>query len=169
MRRLFGWGIGIGVIFAIGEWLLTQRFGYAVFRENTASLEVQFLGDFLFAYGSTMLALGYGAGIVLLTQKQICRPVLRILQNLGRMALTVYLSGTVLFTLLFYGYGFGQIFLLGPAKTSAFAVLFFAILAAFCVWWLKQFRFGPMEWIWRSLTYGKRAPLRVAAIRSAAR
>ena len=162
IRTMFGWGIGIGVIFAIAEWLLGQTLGYAVFRENTASLEIQLVGDFLFAYGSTMLALGYGAGIVLLTQKEICMGALRVLQSMGKMALTVYLSGTLLFTLLFYGYGFGLIFLLGPAKTSLFAVLFFCLQAAFCVWWLKRFRYGPMEWIWRSLTYRKVFPIRVA-------
>ena len=52
---------------------------------------------------------------------------LRPLQNLGRMALTVYLSGTVMFTTLFYGWGFGQLFLLGPAATTAYAVLFFIL------------------------------------------
>lgn len=166
IQKVFAWGIGIGVTFAIAEWLLGQRLGYAVFRDNTASLEIQLLGDFLFAYGSTMLALGYGAGIVLLSQKGICMRALRILQSMGKMALTVYLSGTLLFTLLFYGYGFGQLFLLGPAETSAFAVLFFSMQAAFCVWWLKRFRYGPMEWIWRTLTYRKAFPIRVAEAES---
>jgi uncharacterized protein len=157
IRRVFGWGMSIGITFAIAEWILGQGLGYAVFRENTATLQVQLFGDFLFAYGSTMLALGYGAGVVLLSQRPRCLTALRILQNMGKMALTVYLSGTLLFTLLFYGYGFGQIFLIGPAKTSAFAILFFCMQAAFCTWWLKYYRFGPMEWVWRSLTYGKLA------------
>lgn len=162
IRKVFGWGMGIGITFAIGEWILGQRFGYSVFRENEATFQTQLLGDFLFAYGSTMLALGYGAGIVILTQRGAWTSALTVLQRIGRMALTVYLSGTLLFTLLFYGYGFGQIFLIGPAKTSAFAILFFSIQAIFCNWWLKRFRFGPMEWIWRSLTYGTFAPMRLA-------
>lgn len=166
IRKVFGWGMGIGITFAIAEWLLGQTLGYAVFRQNMATLQVQLIGDFLFAYGSTMLALGYGAGIVLLTQKGVLAKALGILRSMGRMALTVYLSGTLLFTLLFYGYGFGQIFLIGPAKTSAFAILFFLMQAAFCVWWLDRFRFGPIEWIWRTLTYGKIAKLRVAATQS---
>ena len=103
IRKVFGWGIGIGAVSALAEWSLTQKFGYAVFTENTASNGVRFLGDMLFAYGSTALALGYGAGIVLLAQRPGWQTVLRPLQNLGRMALTVYLSGTVMFTTLFYG------------------------------------------------------------------
>ena len=86
---------------AVTEWLLGQYYGYAVFRENTASVEIQFFGDILFAYGSTALALGYGAGIVLLAQGRKWKPVLRPLENLGRMGLTVYLSGTIMFTTAF--------------------------------------------------------------------
>jgi uncharacterized protein len=160
IRRVFIGGIGIGVLAALTEWLLKQTFGYAVFARSTASDGIGFLGDMLFAYGSTALALGYGAGIVLLAQRPNWQPVLRPLQNLGRMALTVYLSGTVMFTTLFYGYGFGQIYLLGPAATTAYAALFIAILALFSTWWLGRFRFGPAEWLWRSMTYLKFQPLR---------
>jgi uncharacterized protein len=161
IRRVFGWGIGIGGASALAEWLLRRKFAYAIFTENKASVGVQFLGDTLFAYGSTALALGYGAGIVLLAQKPGWQPVLRPLQGLGRMALTVYLSGTVMFTTLFYGYGFGQLFLLGPAATTAYAIFFFILQLLFCTWWLNRFRFGPAEWLWRSLTYLKFQPLRL--------
>ena len=60
IRRVFAWSIGIGGVSALTEWSLRQKFGYAVFTENTASNGVGFLGDMLFAYGSTALALGYG-------------------------------------------------------------------------------------------------------------
>jgi uncharacterized protein len=161
VHRVFGWGTGIGAASALVEWSLSQKYGYAVFTGNTASIGVRFLGDMLFAYGSTALALGYGAGIVLLTQRPGWQPVLRPLQNLGKMALTVYLSSTMMFTTLFYGWGFGQLFLLGPAATTAYAFLFFTIQLFFCSWWLNRFRFGPAEWLWRSLTYLKLQPLRL--------
>ena len=160
IRRVFVWGIGIGAASAFAEWSLSQKYGYAVFTETTASSGVRFLGDMLFAYGSTALALGYGAGIVLLGQRPSWQPVLRPLQNLGRMALTVYLCSTVMFTTLFYGWGFGQLFLLGPVVTTLYAVIFILILLAFCTWWLARYRFGPAEWVWRSVTYLKLQPLR---------
>jgi len=160
IRRAFAWGIGIGAVSALAEWSLSQKYGYAVFTGTTASNGVRFLGDMLFAYGSTALAMGYGAGIVLLVQRPGWQTVLRPLWNLGRMALTVYLSSTLMFTTLFYGWGFGQLFLLGPAGTTFYAVLFFVILLVFCTWWLNRFRFGPVEWLWRSLTYLKFQPLR---------
>jgi uncharacterized protein len=161
IRRVFGWGIGIGAFSALTEWALKQKFGYAVFTENTASNGIRFLGDMLFAYGSTALALGYGAAIVLLAQRPGWQTALRPLQNLGRMALTVYLSSTVMFTTLFYGWGFGQLFLLGPVATTSYAVLFFILQTLFCTWWLDRFRFGPAEWLWRSLTYLKPQLLRL--------
>ena len=130
IRRVFGWGIGIGAASALAEWWLSQKYGYAVFTETTASSGVRFLGDMLFAYGSTALALGYGAGIVLLAQRPGWQTALRPFENLGRMALTVYLFSTVMFTTLFYGWGFGQLFLLGPAATTFYAVLFLCDTAA---------------------------------------
>jgi len=161
IRRVFAWGISIGALFAFLEWLLERNFGYAAFEENSAPIGIQFLGDFLFAYGSTALALGYASAIILLSQRRSWAPILRPFENLGRMALTVYLSGTLMFTTLFYGYGFGQLFLLGPAKTTVYAALFFVIQVVFCTWWLRRFRFGPAEWLWRSLTYWKVQPLRL--------
>ncbi len=161
IRKVFVLGAGIGVTAATAEWFLGSYFGYEVFRENAAAAEIRFLGDILFAYGSTALALSYAAGIILLTHGRNWMLVGRSLENLGKMALTVYLSGTVMFTMLFHGYGFGQLFLMGPAEVTAYAVLFFAILVVFCAWWLRRFRFGPMEWVWRSLTYRKVQPLRL--------
>jgi uncharacterized protein len=160
-RKVFIWGLGFGATTAIVEWALGHYLGYEVFRESTATIGVQLLGDTLFAYGTTSLSLAYAAGIVLLAQRAAWVPLLGLFENLGKMALTVYLSGTLMFTTLFYGYGFGQFNLIGPAGVSAYAILFFALQLAFCVWWLKWFRYGPVEWMWRSLTYLKVQPLRV--------
>lgn len=160
IRKVFVWGIGFGTFAAAAEWYLGDTYGYAVFRAHDASVAIQLVGDTLFAYGSTALALGYAAGIVLLFEGGRVSGLLEQLKNLGRMALTVYLSGTVMFTLLFYGYGFGQLFLLGPTQTTGYAVLFFIVQVLFCRWWLRRFRFGPAEWLWRSLTYAKVQPLR---------
>ena len=161
IRKAFGWSIGIGTVSALAEWSLAQKFGYGVFTENSAPKGVRFLGDLLFAYGSTALALGYGAGIVLLAQRPGWQPILGPLQSMGRMSLTVYLSGTMMFATLFYGYGFAQLFLLGPAATTSYAIAIFMVLLLFGAWWLRRFRFGPAEWLWSSLAYMKVQPLRL--------
>jgi uncharacterized protein len=167
VRKAFYWGLGAGITSAVAEWLLGYHFGYTVFRANTASTGIRFLGDILFVYGSTALAVGYGAGIVLLAHGRKWMSALRLLENLGKMALTVYLSGTLMFTILFYGYGFGQLLLIGPTGVTAYAILFFSVQLVFCAWWLRRFRFGPMEWAWRSLTYWKVQPLRIVKTASA--
>jgi uncharacterized protein len=161
IRRVLFWGAGLGIVAAVLEGWLQHRFGYAVYSGNEASPGIRFMGDLLFTYGSTALALAYGAGIILLSRKPGWETILRPFQSLGKMALTVYLSGSLLFTTLFYGWGFGQLNLLGPMATTLYAVLFFVVLSIFSRWWLSRFRFGPAEWLWRSLTYLEIQPFRL--------
>jgi uncharacterized protein len=78
------------------------------------------------------------------------------------MALTTYLAQTLMFTTLFYGYAFGQAFRIGPAAVTAYAVLFFAVQLAVCSWWMRHSRFGPVEWLWRTLSYLQLQPWRIA-------
>lgn len=108
------------------------------------------------------LALGwfYLSGCVLLFQGPRWRRVLCWLSPVGRMALTNYLGQTLIAIGLFYGVGLG----LGPryglaGATIAAAVIFLAQAAA-SRWWLSRFRFGPLEWLWRSLTYRQVQPMR---------
>lgn len=77
----------------------------------------------------------------------------------GRMALTNYIGQSVIGMFLFYGIGFGLGASLGLGATEAVALAVFAFEVVFCRLWLLLFRFGPLEWVWRMLTYGK--PLRL--------
>ncbi len=99
--------------------------------------------------------------LILAAQTPRGRAALAPLAGVGRLALTVYLTQTLMFTTLFYGYGFGQTFRLGPGAVTAWAVVIFAVQVVVCQWWSRRFRFGPMEWLWRSLTYLKWQPLRL--------
>ena len=78
------------------------------------------------------------------------------------MALTNYLGQTLVCVLVFDGWAFGQ---WGRFGIAAQLVLVLAIWAAQLIvspLWLRRFQFGPMEWLWRSLTYWERQPMRVA-------
>lgn len=161
IRGVFLWGLTIGLVCMGAERVLNATTGYDVFGKPHATVPVQFFGDVLFTYGSTLLALGYAAGITLLAQTEYGRRLLTPLGATGRLALTVYLSGTVMFGALFYGFAFGQVFWLGPAAVTGYAVLFFAIQIVFSMWWSNRFRFGPMEWLWRALTYLKFPPMKL--------
>jgi uncharacterized protein len=161
IRNVFWWGVSTGLVCMGAERILNATTGYEVFGEQQATIVPQFFGDIIFAYGSTLLALGYAAGITLLAQHDRGKRLLAPLGAAGRMALTVYLSGSIMFGTLFYGFAFGKAFYLGPAAVTGYAVLFFAIQILFAVWWTKRFRFGPMEWLWRALTYLKFPPMRL--------
>jgi uncharacterized protein len=61
---------------------------------------------------------------------------------------------------MFYSYGLRLYGKTGPAANVCLAIAVFAFQIALSDWWLSRFRFGPAEWLWRSLTYGKRQPMR---------
>jgi uncharacterized protein len=159
IRKVFWWGLPAGLVSMGAERILNATTGYEVFGEQQTSIVPQFFGDIIFSYGSTLLALGYAAGITLLAQHDRGRRLLAPLGAAGRIALTVYLSGSFMFGALFYGFAFGKAFWLGPAAVTGYAVLFFTIQILFAVWWINRFRFGPMEWLWRGLTYLKFPPM----------
>ena len=77
---------------------------------------------------------------------------------LGQLAFTSYLTQSVVLSVLFYGWGFGLFGQLGEAQGASLAVLLFAAQAVFSAWWLRSHRFGPVERLWRSFTYGAWLP-----------
>jgi len=77
----------------------------------------------------------------------------------GRMALTNYLAESIVFGIVFYGYGFGMLGRAGVVPVFVWGTAFYIAQLVFSRWWLGRFRFGPFEWVWRSLTYGRRQPM----------
>ncbi len=162
IRRVFVWGLSIGLLTMSGERILNLTVGYTVFRTaQDATILQQFIGDISFAFGSTALCLGYAAAITLAAQHDGWKRIVTPLGAVGRLALTTYLVQTLMFTTLFYGVGFGQVYRIGPATVTAYALLFFSIQIVACAWWLRHFRFGPMEWLWRTITYLRVQPIRI--------
>jgi uncharacterized membrane protein YeiB len=66
------------------------------------------------------------------------------------------------FFLIFYSYGLGYFGEAGPAAGLLLTIGIYALQIPFSNWWLGRFRFGPAEWVWRSLTYGRAQPMRIA-------
>lgn len=122
------------------------------------------LFEWLYPYSVVLLAVGYGAGMMLWlhsTDGSRAPRLTRWLASGGRMALTNYLSQSVIFSLLFYGFGFGLFGKLGPAAAASIGLTVFAAQLAASNSWLARFRFGPAEWLWRSLTYGRRQQMKL--------
>ncbi len=110
------------------------------------------------------LALAYGAAIVALCGNARFRRAMFGVAAVGRTALSNYLLQSVMYMVVLYGFGFGLITQLGATLCVVIAVCFFGVQIALSSWWLAHYRFGPMEWLWRSLTYGKRQPMRFAKV-----
>lgn len=108
--------------------------------------------------GSLLMALGYLAWIVRGSRAGV--GWLHWLAPAGRMALTNYLMQSVLCTLIFYGYGLGYFDVLPRAWQVPFVLALYLAQVLFSHWWLARFRFGPAEWLWRSLTYLRPQPMR---------
>ncbi|WP_336513827.1 DUF418 domain-containing protein [Pollutibacter soli] len=79
---------------------------------------------------------------------------------IGTMSLTNYLAQTLFFVLIFYGTGFGLLGKMHLQWTIPIAVLIYLSQVGFCSIWLKYMRYGPAEWIWRQVSYGRKLPLR---------
>jgi uncharacterized protein len=113
----------------------------------------------LIEIGILGLALAYLSALVLLFQRPAWKRRLSLLAPVGRMALTNYLAQSFLIVAVFYGVGLGLMGKIGTAVCIPIAIFFFAVLTAVSRWWLGRFRFGPAEWLWRSLTYGRAQPM----------
>lgn len=162
IRRTFFWGLPLGLLAMSADWL----FDNLVSTPLPPSLG--FARVALWSYGTSVLALSYAAGLVLLARRPRWNQLLSPLGAMGRMALSVYLSQSIIHTTIFFGYGFGQWGHVGTAGLWGYAALIYAAQLALCVWWMKRFRFGPAEWLWRTLTYLKLQPMRLKRSETAA-
>jgi len=153
VRGTLRWGLAIGVLGMTVERILALGWGYQAWGQGRIDVPLEFIGNLSFAYGSTALCFGYAAAIALMARNVRWRHIVQPLGPVGRMALTAYLTQTLAFTTLFYSYGLGQAYRMGPASVTASAVLIFGLQIVVCAWWVKRYRFGPAEWLWRGLTY----------------
>jgi uncharacterized protein len=114
----------------------------------------------LFVIAPPILSAAYVAAICLLWQRSFARRALSLLAPVGRMALSNYLLHTVVFTTIAYSYGFGLYGEISYLEGIGLTVAMFALQIPLSAWWLRTFRFGPLEWLWRSLSYRRLQPMR---------
>ena len=101
------------------------------------------------------LGFAYAAGLCLLYLRVKSLSIWKWLAALGRMALTNYIGQSVIGMFLFYGIGLGWGSTIGLLQTEVIVLAVFLFQMLFSRLWLSGFKFGPLEWIWRMLTYGK--------------
>ena len=149
---MVGVGYGVGLLVNAREVTMLVDAGFTIpaFFESAVTYDL----------GRLAMTMGH-VGLLLLWCRSGAVGVLqRSLAAVGRMALTNYIAQAVICIAVFSGFGLGQ-FAEWPRHQLYWLV--FGIWLAQLVWsplWLTRFRFGPLEWLWRSLTYWKRQPLR---------
>jgi uncharacterized protein len=116
---------------------------------------------FIKLYSIQALCVFYVSLITLLMQKALVKRVFLPFAKVGQMAISNYFLHSLIGTTLFYGYGFGLYGKLGCAVGESVAVLVFGFQMGISNFWLRYFRFGPIEWVWRALTYWNLKPMRV--------
>ncbi len=115
----------------------------------------------LFDIHSALMTVFYVSGLTLLFQRRSWQNVVTPLASVGKMGLTSYVLQTILGTTIFFGYGFGLLGEIDLWQAALLTVPIFLAQVLFSRWWLFWFQYGPLEWLWRSLTYLKAQPMRV--------
>ncbi len=105
--------------------------------------------------GRLLSTIGYASLIYLLAQMQALKKFLNLFANVGRMALTNYIMQTVLSSLFFFGFGLGYFGEFQAKGLLAFVVCIWIIQITYSTIYLRYFQMGPLEWLWKRLTYGK--------------
>lgn len=151
-QRWFKWGLLLGLPMQLAQlWIIQACPPVQIWRS---------LAFFLQNLGSFGLAMAYTGGVAHLCLRPELLRRMSPLGDVGRMSLTNYILQSVVCNLLFYSYGLRWYGQWSFAGTIPLIGIILAALVAFCRWWMRRFRFGPLEWLWRSLTYMHLQPLR---------
>ena len=134
------------------ERYLAATMGYQVFNKSSASALWVLFGDVIYLGATLLLTGAWFVSVWCWTRSDRCIALRTRVASAGRVSLSAYLSQTLIFTTVFYGYGLGKAFQWGPFAVCCFAVMVYFAQLVVCHWWCQRFRLGPMEWLWRSLT-----------------
>jgi len=136
---------------------------YGIVRNFAANWSMDyawFFGSQFNYWGSLFVSLGYIGLMMRLSQLPKLMPMTNILGTVGRMALTNYLLQTLICTTIFYGHGLGLFGQVERAQQVLFVLAVWMLQLIISPLWLRYYRFGPAEWLWRSLTYWQIQPIR---------
>ncbi len=155
LRRVAAVGLGLGLPVNLVLGPVGPMWGGATLEQGADDPGMLVIVAVVQLLGVPLLAAGYLAGAALLTLRFGAS---RRLAGVGRMALTAYLGQSVLALIVFGGFGlYGT---LGSAQGLLVVVGIWVVLLVVCPVWMRHFRYGPVEWLWRTATYGQRQPMR---------
>lgn len=145
LKKIALWSLLAGLVFNV----------IFVFVENA------WISSLGFTLGSPVLGAAYVSGLCLLSLSTFGAKLLAPIGKVGRMALSNYIAHSVICAFIFNGYGLGLFEQVGPAGLWGIVFGIYLVQIPISVWWLSRFQFGPLEWVWRSLTYKQRQPFKI--------
>jgi uncharacterized protein len=155
-RRVMVWALAIGVTGNVAATAIRWIYKPPMMPTNVPG----FLAQIIPVIAGPALSLGYICAVILLMQSEAWRARMQRFTAIGRTALTNYLLQSIVGTLIFYSYGLGFFGDVGPAVLLPLTFILFALQAVVSPWWVARYRFGPVEWLWRRMTYGGPLPMR---------
>ncbi|MFD1414151.1 DUF418 domain-containing protein [Oceanobacillus jeddahense] len=145
LKKVWVISLIVFILFKIGPYTFGNPLWFSLVQDNI---------------GGTASAVFYLTSITLLWQKNMVRKVLSVLKPIGKMALSNYLLQSIISFWLFYGVGFGLYGEVRPVQQIALVIVIFCLQIIGSIIWLRYFQFGPVEWLWRSITYKKIQPMK---------
>ena len=155
LKRVRFWGLAVG--FALTLLIVAGTKFLPTVSALVAIIEDQYLAG-------PILCLGYAASLTLAFIKNPRRRVFDYFSKVGRMALTNYLSQSLVLTFLSYGWGLGLALKLNGFEVLGICVGLFVVQVLISDAWLRNFRYGPLEWAWRCITYWKVLPIKTSSL-----
>ena len=139
----------LGILMMVAERYLSLKTGYSAFYYSQASPWVTLLGDTIYLSGTLLLISAWFFTIQWWVEIKTQPRLLTLLAQAGQMSLTLYVIQSLIFTSIFYGYGLGYAYTLGPSHVLILALVIYIVELALAAVWLRYFKRGPLEWIWR--------------------
>jgi uncharacterized protein len=158
-KKIVYWIIGIGLViglpanYQLAQYMSASKADYFGLKING------WYQTIAYTFGVVPLALAYVGLFMLSFQTNIGHKLLLIVSPVGKMAFSNYIMHSLIGNFVFLGAGLGYMQQVGPFYYTIFAVLVFIFQILFSTIWLKYFFYGPVEWVWRSFTYGKKQPM----------
>ena len=153
-RKLLAWGLIVGI---------PGNAAYATLIMALPRFELSWallLATIAQSISAPLLSLAYVSAFCLLALSPAWGERFKVLAPVGQMALTNYLTQSIVCTLIFYGYGLGLFGKVGAAAGIGLTIVIYLLQIPISHWWMKRFQYGPAEWLWRSLTYLKLQPIK---------
>ena len=156
---LIGYGIGLPLV------IYSTYYGYITYSTMEANLKkmeevsINWV-ELIYPFQRILLVMAHASALILLYKSNMMQGIFRRLEAVGQMAFTNYIMHSVICTLFFFGYGLNYygVFEFYQIYYLVFAIWILQLIVSPI--WLRHFNFGPLEWLWRSLTYWKLQPFK---------